>query len=342
MSAFGTRRLAPRARTAGWLKMAPRGTSRAALWCQRLAVFLLFYLPIVVAGHRFGLIETPGAFWLLGLAVALLAVCLVLGAAGFHDLWTTGARGGMRALRGMALAGVLLLPFLYGGYLAFTRPPLNDVSTDLADPPEFSAAGDDRTGAMNRIEPLTTQRREAQIQAYPGLAARSYSGDIDRVFRTVFELVRERDWLVLAEDAEPGDAPVDVADSGLVARPTRMPDGTLIAPPVPRNRPDPDAPAGAISGERVDVLRDSAPEGDLSRPRASVVADDRYVEAVATSPVMGFESDVVIRLVEEGERTVVDMRAASRHGRHDLGANAALVQDFLAELDEALQGLAGE
>ena len=337
--------MAPRARTAGWLRMAPRRSSRAAWWCQWLAIFAVPYLAFVVLGHRFGQIETTATYWLLGIGAVVLFAALVAGLVGFRDLWVRGDRGGMRALRGMVLAGLLLLPFAYAGYLAFALPPLDDVSTDLADPPQFSAAENDRTDGMNPIREADAARRAAQLAAYPALAARSYSGDIERVFRTVFALVSERDWEVLAEAAEIGEAPIDVEGSGLTARPTRLPDGSLARIAVPRARPDPDAPAenGPIAGERLGADREEpAAEGDLSRTRTIESGDERYIEALASSAIFGFETDVVIRLVEEEERTVVDMRAASRYGRHDLGANAVLIQSFLTDLDDALQGLAGE
>ena len=324
--------------------MAPRRSSRPAWWCQWLAIFALPYLGFVVLGHRFGLIETTATYWLLGIGAVVLLSSLVCGLVGFRDLWVRGDRGGMRALRGMALASVLLLPFAYAGYLAFALPPLDDVTTDLSDPPEFSAAENDREEGMNAIRSPDAAARAAQLAAYPALAARSYSGDIERVFKAAFALVSERDWEVLAEAAEIGEAPIDVEDSGLTARPSRLPDGSLVRVPVPRNRPDPSTPdeAGPIAGERLGADREVAAEGDLSRTRAINDGDERYIEALASSAVFGFETDVVIRLVEEEDRTIVDLRAASRYGRHDLGANAALIQSFLADLDDALQGLAGE
>ena len=67
--------------------------------------------------------------------------------------------------------------------------------------------------------------------------------------------------------------------------------------------------------------------------------DERYIEAVATSFLFGFQTDVVIRIVEEEDGTLVDMRSSSRHGSHDLGSNAKQIVDFMNDLDTALQGL---
>jgi hypothetical protein len=56
------------------------------------------------------------------------------------------------------------------------------------------------------------------------------------------------------------------------------------------------------------------------------------VEAVAHTLILGLEDDIAIRLREDGGRTRVDMRSASRVGRIDFGVNARRVMDFLEEL----------
>lgn len=57
------------------------------------------------------------------------------------------------------------------------------------------------------------------------------------------------------------------------------------------------------------------------------------IETLVYSPVLALPSDVVVRLVEEGDSTYVDMRAASRYGDRDFGINAGLVGPFLKDLD---------
>lgn len=65
------------------------------------------------------------------------------------------------------------------------------------------------------------------------------------------------------------------------------------------------------------------------------------IEAVARSFVLALPSDVAIRLVDDGDSTFVDMRSASRYGRHDLGDNAARITGFLTELDQEIASQAG-
>jgi len=62
------------------------------------------------------------------------------------------------------------------------------------------------------------------------------------------------------------------------------------------------------------------------------------LEAVARTLVFGFRDDVVVVITRIGpEETRVDMRSASRIGRHDFGENAARIYDFLTGLTTRLE-----
>src|SRR5207253_1520508 len=58
------------------------------------------------------------------------------------------------------------------------------------------------------------------------------------------------------------------------------------------------------------------------------------IEAVARTPIMGFRDDIVVRIrpAEDGAR--VDIRSASRYGRHDFGANASRVRSLSEDVDD--------
>ena len=62
-------------------------------------------------------------------------------------------------------------------------------------------------------------------------------------------------------------------------------------------------------------------------------ATEITIEAQANSLLLGFPSDVAIRLIDEDTSTYVDMRSTSRYGPHDFGDNADRLTSFLAELD---------
>lgn len=73
--------------------------------------------------------------------------------------------------------------------------------------------------------------------------------------------------------------------------------------------------------------RVAASEPPVTRP-----ARGGTIEATDHTLIMGFTDDIVIRVEGSVNRSRVDVRSASRHGRHDLGQNAQRVRRFLAEL----------
>ncbi|MEE9375779.1 MAG: DUF1499 domain-containing protein [Rhizobiaceae bacterium] len=320
------------------LSRVERHRSTAAQWCQRLAVFTVPYLIIVILGHRFGAIDTISTFWLLGLAVLLALAALITGARGIYELWTYGHEAGLSATRGMVLAILLLLPFAYQAARAFALPPIYDISTDLEDPPAYDTVLDDRSGVMNPVLDSTPAMKKMQLRFYPRVTARRYPLGMGRVFREVVALVAERDWIILTANTEQGKAPIDEEGSGLVAKPVTNSKGLPIRIPVPKQRPK---IRPTILDENETIAFETVPVAPTGRIETdnNGEREERYVEAVAASFIFGFESDVIIRLVEEEEGTLVDMRSTSRWGPHDLGSNAKRILDFIKDLDSALQGL---
>ena len=58
------------------------------------------------------------------------------------------------------------------------------------------------------------------------------------------------------------------------------------------------------------------------------------IEAVATTAIMGFRDDVIIRVRTNADGSLVDMRSVSRVGVSDMGANAARIRAFQQALRE--------
>lgn len=68
------------------------------------------------------------------------------------------------------------------------------------------------------------------------------------------------------------------------------------------------------------------------------MGDEVTIGALASSFVLDLPVDVSVRVAVDGEATLVDMRSASRFGRHDLGDNARRIAAFLSELDGQVNG----
>ncbi|UVK44379.1 DUF1499 domain-containing protein [Mesorhizobium sp. AR07] len=81
---------------------------------------------------------------------------------------------------------------------------------------------------------------------------------------------------------------------------------------------------------------------DLTEPYPDLRGQSEVtIAAVAKGFVLGLPADVAIRMTDDGDTIIVDMRSASRYGRYDLGDNAARIVDFLAELDQEVAGQVG-
>jgi uncharacterized protein (DUF1499 family) len=62
------------------------------------------------------------------------------------------------------------------------------------------------------------------------------------------------------------------------------------------------------------------------------------IHAVATTPVLGFEDDVTIRIRRKDGKTRLSVKSASQVGKWDFGQNARNIRKLLAALDERLGG----
>jgi hypothetical protein len=222
---------------------------------------------------RFGGVPHRNGLFLLGLGILLAVLALVSAVIAFSAIWRTGAAGAGLAGRGLALALFMLAYPAYFAVAAIRLPVLNDVVTDVTDPPSFSrsrAALDARAGYLP--PEFDRERIQEQIEDYSDL-------------RTI----------VLEQPAEDAMGLVQRAATNL---------GWLVI--------DSAAPTGRTGTGRVD--------------------------AVARSMVYRFPDDITIRVRQGVGETRVDVRSASRLGRHDFGANARHIREFTREI-EALANL---
>lgn len=62
-----------------------------------------------------------------------------------------------------------------------------------------------------------------------------------------------------------------------------------------------------------------------------------FIEAVASTRIMQFKDDVVIRVRTDAQGSLVDLRSVSRVGQSDLGANAKRIRAFRSAFSDALE-----
>ena len=249
--------------------------SRAAGWCRRTAAFSAVLLLVAWTGHHFGMLETPGYFWVLAVVALLAAFALLMAAFAFSYIWAFGTGGGRDLVVGVLIALVVLAPFGVVAWLMLSYPPLRDISTDLDAPPALPTAGE-RTPDMNVLTAPTPGEQQLQADSYPQITGRRYTATFEETVAAVEAVLARQGWRVTEP---PADA------------------------------------AGA--------------------------ADEVTIGAVAAPLGLDLPADVSVRIAVDDDATLVDMRSASRYGRHDLGDNARRIAAFLAELDLQIAGQTG-
>jgi hypothetical protein len=73
-----------------------------------------------------------------------------------------------------------------------------------------------------------------------------------------------------------------------------------------------------------------------ARPPQGTAPRDGLIEAIARTPILGFRDDVAVRVRPTQEGSRIDIRSASRYGRHDLGTNAQRVRALIEDIDTVL------
>ena len=294
-----------------------RPVSRAAYFARRMAIFACFLFAAAWGLHRFGSLSTPSFLAVAIAAVLFCAFAAYLAALGIGALWFRGARGGKASATALLFAALPLAAFAYGAANYVNLPPIYDISTDTSEPPgwlEEPKADQSWLGARRAV---TAADRQAQVARWRDLTGRRYEGALDRVYTAARKVAVAQGLAIRLERGAPDFALQEIPDSE-AAKEEAVPDALDYVPvPVPR-------PA------------DTSPEDDGLPP------GDPSIQGEQRTLIFGFRQDVVIRLKEELETTLVDVRVASRYGDRDLGAGVAYAERYLRALDAELLGIAGD
>lgn len=179
--------------------------SRLASWGMRLAVLALIVLVLSILVLRLDLMAfgTP----LLGIAVAGLVglVALLVSLAGLV-VTATGKKAGLAtAIIGIVVAVIAATPFTTSFITGSGVPPIHDITTDLANPPQFVAVVALRAASPNpldRAEPADLA--EQQAKAYPGLTSLSLNVPAGVVFEASRDVVHDMGWELVAAAPDAG------------------------------------------------------------------------------------------------------------------------------------------
>ncbi|WP_332305714.1 DUF1499 domain-containing protein [Rhizobium sp. GR12] len=283
-----------------------------------LAALVLFLIAACI--HRFGPLTTPDLAGLLIIAACVALVAVLLAVIGLERLWTKGARGGLSALAALLLSALPLGVVGYGAYLYWQQPKIYDISTDLTDVPQWLAPPVANQQWLTRPTTVAKEDRDAQAVAYASLAGRRYEGAIDRIYTAAKKTAAAQNIRIthtkgVIGAVEPPSLGVPEQDKTSPAEEAPVEDLPSIVP-VPMARP-------------------------LEAPQPTFFNGSGVVlmQGETRTRIWGLRFDILIRLKEEAETTIVDMRVASRYGPHDLGMGAAIAEAYLDALDAEMQGL---
>jgi hypothetical protein len=236
-------------------------------WSSRIALFAASLMAVDVVLHRLTSFPTLAAINLFAVSMAGMVLASLVALVAFVQIWRRGYKGAGSAAIGILLPVLLLAwPLSYVPAL-INLPPINDVTTDVGQPPRFVELARQRGQDGNPIDYPAERFAKLQQKAYPDLRTFVIDRSAEETFELVEEVVRKFRWRVAASTP-------------------------------PSTRP---------------------PKGGM-------------LEATEQTLLAGFTDDVAIRVEGGANQTRVDVRSASRYGRHDFGQNAFRVRRFLTEL----------
>ncbi len=247
--------------------------SQTALWSRRLATFAIAVAAISVVLSRARAVEMMAGLAVFGAAILIACVAVLLALTAGVVIWRTGHGAAAPSLSNVGLLLAVLL-LAYPAWLtvqAIELPVVNDVSTDLVDPPNFSLSAKAQTarGGFTPFE-LPDGWSEKQRHDYPDIQPIVLDLEADDAYQLVLKAIRARGWQIIDQ-----------------------------TPP----------------GGRIGL---------------------GHIDAIYRSLVMGFPDDITIRIRPLAGQTRIDVRSASRYGRHDFGSNARHIEDFSDELQAQL------
>ena len=182
--------------------------SHFARWSFKHACFAGVIAALAVLGHRFGLMNHQVALIVLvgGAAVGMMAVLSgIVSILGIITAVDTKVSGLFLALSGLIIGLAVVTPVFLTVQAGYTVPRIHDITTDLQNPPEFTAIGYLRTAAHNPLDRNVPENLAKLQQAgYPDLGPLLIDMDSIRVFEEAAALAKSRGWEIVDISAENG------------------------------------------------------------------------------------------------------------------------------------------
>ena len=180
-------------------------TSRLARTAAALAVASLATAALGILGVQIGILSPLTGFYLFALGAVLGGlISLVLG--GIALFLTNGGRDPIGARRawlaaggGVLMLGVVVMGMAGGGNV----PTINDITTNLEDPPGYVAAAREEAN-QGRDMSYPADFVAIVRQGYPDLAPMRVDQPRDKTYQAALDAARRLGWTIVYEDADAG------------------------------------------------------------------------------------------------------------------------------------------
>ena len=154
---------------------------------------------------------TLGLLLLLG--AFLLSVMGIVGALVSLYLSRKPGREGDRALAliGLALCATVTAVFLFYAVPGFKVPPIHDISTDIATPPDYSPTLQAARGSTANALERSPEVDAAQSKAYPDLVPITATATADESYQRALKVAGELGWQIV--NSVPGEGRIEATST---------------------------------------------------------------------------------------------------------------------------------
>lgn len=180
--------------------------SRLARISRWLGVLSIPILVITALAHRAGVMEPIAALMATGVGFSFAFFAVLFAVFALVLIWHDGRLGARDAIRGLIYGTIAMIPLGFVVYGILSYPNLNDVSTDIVDPPAFTSGA--RTGlwGANATEPPSGKVRNAQRKAYPDIVSRRFPLTPAQMFAATKQAIDTQGWEIIVERPPEGEA----------------------------------------------------------------------------------------------------------------------------------------
>lgn len=179
-----------------------------ARWSFKHACFAAIIAALAVLGYRFGIMNHQVALIVLvgGAAMGMMAVLSgIVSILGIITAVDTKVSGLFLALTGLIVGLAVVTPVFLTVQAGYQVPRIHDITTDLQDPPQFTAIRNLRTAAHNPLDrKVPANLAKLQQAGYPNLAPLLIGKDASQVFEEAVALAKSRGWEIVDIATENG------------------------------------------------------------------------------------------------------------------------------------------